>query len=253
MRAVRLLSSSLSSAFLYSLALLAHPTIVRSDPVSQPILHPISTDTLVPGSVFIITWKPDTHFANVTLELWDNTTWGYSRDFGDLCYRWVNPFCGTIVSHAPNTGSFEWHIPKPGSDFPRGIEVFWIKMYVDDYQKPEINNSDPVLSYSQRFAFELTPGQNPSAVSGEVYSPISSPSHSYTETGTYPPMLTESVTRTPSNWKVGATSSKARGSATPRPQENNSTSGAMTESMVDGKSGVIAALSTMFSVLLMLL
>ncbi|KAF2469822.1 uncharacterized protein BDR25DRAFT_370467 [Lindgomyces ingoldianus] len=128
--------------------------------VQQPISHPNRDDLLTPGGTFTIRWQPDPHFSNVTLEIWDKTSWGYSRDFGDLCYHWINPFCGTIVSHAPNTGSYEWHIPKPGSDFPRAERVFWIKMYVDDYLKPEINNKDPVLSYTQNFAFAPDPGQS---------------------------------------------------------------------------------------------
>lgn len=114
---------------------------------------------LTAGTTFAIKWKPDRHFSNVTLELWDKTSWGYSRNFGNLCYHYVNPFCGTIASHAPNTGSFEWRIPKPNNEFPRGQKVFWIKIYVDDFMKPEINNKDPVLSYSQHFAFAPEPGQ----------------------------------------------------------------------------------------------
>ncbi|ORY09823.1 hypothetical protein BCR34DRAFT_656186 [Clohesyomyces aquaticus] len=141
------------------------PPSTQPSRVSQTILTPNRTSLLTPGSPFTITWIPDPHFSNITLEIWDKTSWGYSRDFGDLCYHWVNPFCGTIASHAPNTGSFVWQVPKPGSDYPRdagngtgegtgssGVRVFWIKMYVDDYLK-EGYNRDPVLSYSQNFAF----------------------------------------------------------------------------------------------------
>ncbi|KAF2873968.1 hypothetical protein BDV95DRAFT_317680 [Massariosphaeria phaeospora] len=127
--------------------------------ISQPILHPTHDDLIEAGGIFSIEWTPDSAFQNVTLEIWDNTSWGYSRDFGSLCYHWINPFCGTIVSHAPNTGTYEWHVPKPGSDFPRGEWVFWIKMYVDDFLHHEIGNTSPVLSYSQTFAFRPEPGQ----------------------------------------------------------------------------------------------
>ncbi|KAF2194799.1 hypothetical protein K469DRAFT_706288, partial [Zopfia rhizophila CBS 207.26] len=116
------------------------PSPTQPSRVQQPILSPSKKDVLTPGGTFTIRWEPNSHFANVTLEIWDKTTWGYSRDFGELCYHWVNPFCGTIASHAPNTGSYEWHIPKPGSEFPRGEKVFWLKMYVDDYLKPDIGN-----------------------------------------------------------------------------------------------------------------
>lgn len=256
MRAMKLLPSSLSSLILFTLSFLSHPTRVRCDdePVTQPIHHPNANDTLTPGSTFTITWTPNTHFANVTLELWDKTTWGYSRDFGDLCYRWVNPFCGTIASHAPNTGSFEWHIPKPGSDFPRGIQVFWIKMYVDDYQKPEINNTDPVLSYSESFEFELEPGQIVSGQPGP-YSPLASPTHSYTETGTYPlptdPVVIPSIMG-PTNWRVGATMTGAGGKATDVPQQNTS-SAVVVEPDMKGNGGMMTAASVLFSVLMMVL
>lgn len=137
----------------------ASPSSTKPSSIEQPITHPIDDDVITAGTVFTITWKPDRHFSNVTLELWDKTSWGYSRSFGNLCYHYVNPFCGTIVSHAPNTGSYEWRVPKPNNEFPRGQKVFGIKMYVDDFMKPEINNRDPVLSYSQNFAFALEPGQ----------------------------------------------------------------------------------------------
>lgn len=134
-------------------------TATKQSTIEQPIVHPSREDTLTAGTTFVIEWKPDHHFSNVTIELWDKTSWGYSRNFGSLCYHYVNPFCGTIVSHARNTGSFEWRIPKPNNEFPRGQKVFWIKIYVDDFMKPEINNKDPVLSYSQHFAFAPDPGQ----------------------------------------------------------------------------------------------
>ena len=165
---VRCLPSSpflfIYSYFLYILLVAAQipsPSPTHPSIIEQPIIHPTKEDQLTPGSTYTIQWIPDPAFSNVTIELWDKTSWGYSRDFGDLCYHWVNPFCGTIVSHAPNTGTFEWNVPKPGSDFPRDERVFWIKMYVDDYWRPDLGNTDPVLSYSQNFAFVLEPGQTP--------------------------------------------------------------------------------------------
>ncbi|KAF2120135.1 hypothetical protein BDV96DRAFT_595713 [Lophiotrema nucula] len=144
------------------------PAPTQPSVIEQPISRPSKNDQLTPGATFTIQWTPDPAFSNVTLELWDKTSWGYSRDFGDLCYHWINPFCGTIATHAPNTGSFEWSIPNPGSDFPRDERVFWIKMYVDDYWKPDVGNTDPVLSYSQNFAFALAPGQTPTKLSSAV-------------------------------------------------------------------------------------
>ncbi|KAF2794416.1 hypothetical protein K505DRAFT_417118 [Melanomma pulvis-pyrius CBS 109.77] len=167
MRAISLLPSSPCLAHLlfifrlfslFPLGLSQEST--QPSPIEQKILHPARDDVLEAGGIFTIQWTADPHFANVTLEVWDKTSWGYSRDFGTLCYHWINPFCGTIVSHAPNTGSYQWHIPKPGSDFPRKQRVFWIKMYVDDYLHPEIGNKDPVLSYSSNFCFAPEPGQD---------------------------------------------------------------------------------------------
>src|SRR6186713_1319858 len=141
MRAAFLATSSnlifiLTFFLLSSIPLACSQEPTEPSDIEQPFVHPNRDDVLVPGGTFTIQWTADTRFANITLELWDKTSWGYSRDFGSLCYHWVNPFCGTIVSHAPNNGSYVWHIPKPGSDFPRGDRVFWVKMYVDDYFHP---------------------------------------------------------------------------------------------------------------------
>jgi len=131
-------------------------------------------------------------------------------------------------------------------------------MYVDDYQKPEINNLDPVLSYSERFAFELAPGMNPSAASGEVYSPVQSPSHSYTETGSYP-VMTETVTGTGgvwptvSNWKIGATSSSKAARPTAVPKKNETLEASAAEQSVEGRRGVVALLWWCISMFLMVL
>lgn len=133
-------------------------TAAKSSIIEQPIIHPSSEDTLTAGGIFTIKWKPDGRFSNVTLELWDNSR-GYSRNFGSFCYFYVNFYCGTIASHVPNSGSFEWRVPKPNNEFPRGQKVFWIKIYVDDFLKPEINNKEPIVSYSQHFAFAPEPGQ----------------------------------------------------------------------------------------------
>ncbi|KAF2011073.1 hypothetical protein BU24DRAFT_413754 [Aaosphaeria arxii CBS 175.79] len=151
------------------------PSSTQPSIIEQPIFRPTREDVLIPGGTFKIEWTPDKHFENVTLELWDKTSWGYSRDFGSLCYHWVNPFCGTIASHAPNNGSFEWQIPKPGSDFPRGERVYWIKMYVDDYIKPDIGNKDPVLSYSPNFMFIPENGEIPPPEQQTITNTMSSP------------------------------------------------------------------------------
>ncbi|KAF2735677.1 hypothetical protein EJ04DRAFT_563183 [Polyplosphaeria fusca] len=182
-----------------------HPSFVE-----QPILYPTGDTLITPGSIYTIQWKANTAFSNITLELWDKTSWGYSRDFGELCYHWVNPFCGTIGSHLPNTGSFEWHVPQPGSDFPRGDRVFWIKMYVDDYIKPEIGNNDPVLSYSQNFGFAPEPGQNISATDTSTTTPTpiieSSPSQ-----------ITVTVYDGPSAQSMGGTPATVSSTATGTP------------------------------------
>ena len=126
--------------------------------IHQPILQPNSSTVLTPGTTFLITWTPDTRFQNVTLELWDRTSWGYSRDFGTFCYHYLNPFCGSIGLHVPNTGNFSWPIPIPQNGFPRNDRSFWIKMYVNDFLKPEIGTVDPVVTFSESFAFGSTDG-----------------------------------------------------------------------------------------------
>lgn len=135
------------------------PTSTGPSVLTQPIVHPTRGDIIEPGSTFTIKWEQNDHFQNVTLQLWDKTSWGYSRDLAGACDPWGgNPFCGNIASHAPNTGSFDWQVPDPangtlGFGFPRGERVFWVKLYVEDYVKEDINNKDPVLAYSSNFAF----------------------------------------------------------------------------------------------------
>lgn len=151
------------------------PTAAGPSVISQPIIHPARRDILAPGTTFTITWLPNPHFKNVTLQLWDKTSWGYSRDLLTGCIPWLrNPFCGTIAKHAPNTGTYDWMIPNPqngslGFGFPRDDRVFWIKMYVEDYVNTDIGNQDPVLSYSQNFAF-AKPGESGTTVTDTMTS-----------------------------------------------------------------------------------
>jgi len=139
----------------------ATPTSSAPKPsvLTQHIYHPAHKDILVPGSISTIRWTANPHFQNVTLQLWDNTSWGYSRDLLSPCIPWGrNSFCGTIATHTPNTGSFDWYIPNPangslGHGFPRDEQVFWVKIFVEDYLNEEIGNKRPVVSWSQNFAF----------------------------------------------------------------------------------------------------
>jgi hypothetical protein len=134
----------------------------QPSPLSQPLLSPNHTSVLTTGTSYLIIWTPSPYFSNITLEIWDNTTWGYSLDFGSFpCYHWPNPFCGSIISHAPNNGSYLWNIPKPtrnvGHRYPTGKKFFWIKLYVDDFWK-DGKNTEPVVTYSEKFAFAMEPG-----------------------------------------------------------------------------------------------
>ncbi|KAF2437878.1 hypothetical protein P171DRAFT_505587 [Karstenula rhodostoma CBS 690.94] len=135
------------------------PTSKATPVDTQPFRHPIHGDVLLPGSVFTIEWEANPAFHNVTLQLWDKTSWGFARDLLAPCHPWArNPFCGTIAASAPNTGAFAWLVPDPrngslAAGFPRGERAYWVKMYVDDYLQPAVGNADPVLSYSRNFAF----------------------------------------------------------------------------------------------------
>lgn len=135
------------------------PTSKATSPLTQRFLHPIRNDILLPGSTFTIQWTPNPAFHNITLQLWDKTSWGFSRDLLSPCRPWNrSPFCGTIASSAPNTGTFNWTVPNPqngsmGFGFPRGEPAYWIKMYVEDYLQESVGNTEPVVSYSQNFAF----------------------------------------------------------------------------------------------------
>ncbi|KAF2203082.1 hypothetical protein GQ43DRAFT_439146 [Delitschia confertaspora ATCC 74209] len=153
----------LLSTLLSGVALI--PTIF-AEQITQPIHQPTSSTLLAPNTSLTITWTPDRHFSSVTLELWDSSFYGHARDFGaQPCYHWPNPFCGTIASHAPNIGAFNWRVPEPmpgreGKGFPpklSGLKLFWIKIYVDDYLKSErgFDNTEPVVSFSERFAFAI--------------------------------------------------------------------------------------------------
>ena len=144
---------------LISFTLAQLPTSKATSVITQRFIHPTRGDVLLPGSVFTIKWEPNANFKNITLQLWDKTSWGFSRDLLSSCHPWDrNPFCDTIASDAPNTGSFDWMIPNPqngslGFGFPRGQRAYWIKMYVEDYVQADIGNDLPVLSYSHNFAF----------------------------------------------------------------------------------------------------
>lgn len=145
--------------FLFHLAGAQLPTSKATSVLTQRFIHPIRGDIPLPGSIFTIRWDANPAFKTITLQLWDKTSWGFSRDLLSPCHPWIgSPFCGTIASAAPNTGSFDWTIPNPvngslGFGFPRGETAYWIKMYVDDYFQTSIGNKDPVVSYSQNFAF----------------------------------------------------------------------------------------------------
>jgi hypothetical protein len=144
----------------------------KSTVLTQHVLHPAHKDILVPGSISTIRWEVNSHFTNVTLQLWDNTSWGYSRDLLSPCIPWGrNPFCGTIATHVPNTGSLDWYIPNPangslGYGFPRDEQVYWVKIFVEDYLHDEIGNRRPVVSWSQNFAFAAD-GESGSVVDDE--------------------------------------------------------------------------------------
>ncbi|KAF2649801.1 hypothetical protein K491DRAFT_721333 [Lophiostoma macrostomum CBS 122681] len=133
------------------------PPGTQSFAFPQPIIQPTASSTISPGATFTVTWNASTHFSNITLELWDNTTIGYSRLFSPTlssCYRWNPPYCGNIAVNVANTGSYDWVIPTPSTDdWPSKQSVFRIKMYVIDYWKPDVGNLAPVLSFSDWFAF----------------------------------------------------------------------------------------------------
>jgi hypothetical protein len=160
-----------SICFIVTLVSAQDPTshsLTASSRLSQPILHPNSSEILTAGTTFVIQWQPLPSFSNVTLELWDRTRWGYSRDFGTPCFPYNNPFCGIIALRTPNSGSFTWAIPKPADGFQRGQRSFLIKMYVDDFHKPEMGNTMPIVSYSEAFAFAPEPGQEVNATASSA-------------------------------------------------------------------------------------
>jgi hypothetical protein len=183
--------------------------------LTQHIVHPAHKDILVPGSTSTIQWDANDHFKNVTLQLWDHTSWGYSHDLLTPCFPWGrNSFCGTIAMHVPNTGSFEWYIPNPtngslGYGFPRDEQVFWVKIFVEDYINEEIGNHLPVVSWSQNFAF---------AADGESGTIVDATT---TSTDGIPVLVTQQSSAT-SN--LGATSTIATTSATAKsPSAHEST------------------------------
>ncbi|KAF2683859.1 hypothetical protein K458DRAFT_43206 [Lentithecium fluviatile CBS 122367] len=191
----------------------AQSSASTSVPSPQPVLtqhitHPTHKDVLVPGSVSTIRWNANVHFKNVTLQLWDKTSWGYSHDLLTPCFPWGrNPFCGTIAYHAPNTGSFDWQIPNPangslGYGFPRNEQVFWVKIFVEDYVNEEIGNRHPVVSWSQNFAF---------AADGESGTVVNDEGTTTSSEGV-PVLVTNSKSATSS---LGPTTTAAAASATP--------------------------------------
>lgn len=163
-------------AFLH-LTIAQIPTNKATSVLTQRFLHPTQGDVLLPGTTFTIKWEPNATFKNITLQLWDKTSWGFSRDLLTPCHPWGrSPFCGTIASSIPNTGSFEWTIPNPqngslGFGFPRGERAYWMKMYVEDYFHAEIGNQLPVLSYSPNFEF-AKPGEAGTLVTEQMTSTV---------------------------------------------------------------------------------
>ncbi|KAF1954764.1 hypothetical protein CC80DRAFT_549947 [Byssothecium circinans] len=153
--------------------------------LSQHFIHPAKNDVLVTGGTFTIRWTVIPDFNFVTIQLWDKTSYGYSRDLLTPCSHYSrNALCGTISDQVPNTGSFEWQIPSPanntnsaGYPFPRGEKRFWIKMFVEGYMQNSTGNKEPVISYSQNFAF---------AKEGEEGTVVSIDTATMTETGGWP-------------------------------------------------------------------
>ncbi|KAL5434396.1 hypothetical protein PMIN06_011403 [Paraphaeosphaeria minitans] len=129
----------------------AQPATSKATPaLTQPFLHPLHGEVLLPGSIFTIQWQPNPAFQHITLQLWDTTAWGFARDLLSPCHPpWPrNPFCGTIAAAALNTGAFAWRVPDArngslGFGFPRGELVYWVKMFVEDYVQPGIGNEGP--------------------------------------------------------------------------------------------------------------
>jgi len=200
-------------AFTIQPALCQLPTNKATSALTQHFLHPARGDVLVPGSIFTIKWQPNSHFRNITLQLWDKTPWGFSRDLLAPCHPWSrSPFCGSIAANAPNTGTYEWHIPNPlngslGFGFPRDEPSYWIKMYVEDYVHEEIGNKDPVVSYSQNFAFAkdgepgtvVSDGPVPTAADGEPVTRCATASGVTTVTSTGSAWGTGSLGATPTS------------------------------------------------------
>ncbi|CAI6336507.1 unnamed protein product [Periconia digitata] len=141
---------------------------------SQHFIHPAGGDVLTLGTTLTIRWTAITNYKYVTIQLRDNTSQGFSQDLLTPCTPFSRKYCGNIATHAPNTGSFEWVIPIPvngtdstGHTFPRGERVFWLKMFVEDFINAETGNKQPVLSYSQIFAFAKE-GESGTTVSVDV-------------------------------------------------------------------------------------
>lgn len=157
-----------------ALASISSPTASASG--TQHFIHPAKNDVLALGSTFQIRWTPITYYKNVTIQLWDNTSHGFAHDLLTPCSLWARKSCGSIAMHAPNTGAFDWTIPAPvngtnsaGHAFPRGEQVFYLKMFVEDFMQSAIGNKAPVLSYSQSFAFAKE-GESATTVAVDVSS-----------------------------------------------------------------------------------
>ncbi|KAF2641887.1 hypothetical protein P280DRAFT_479148 [Massarina eburnea CBS 473.64] len=159
--ALRILLIILFNVFVHTPVAEAQASTSTPSLHSQRFVHPSKGDVLVTGDTFTIRWTTIPQFGYVTLQLWDKTSYGYSHDLTTPCYPYArSTFCGTIATHVPNNGSHEWRIPFPangtnnaGYTFPRGEKVFWVKLFVEDFIQSSIGNKDPVLSFSQNFAF----------------------------------------------------------------------------------------------------
>jgi hypothetical protein len=120
----------------------------------QPISQPTAGEILEAGTTYTIKWKPIAAIAKVSLEVHDDTAWGYSKGFGELCSGWlINPFCGEIASCVPNTGEYVWEIPRPYS-YPRKDPYFWIELSSCGFYDPDVVSTN---SYSENFGFAAEP------------------------------------------------------------------------------------------------
>jgi len=152
---------------LSTLAISDTATLVVSDIPTWPetsfatlLPRPTQGEVLTPGSTYTISWTPPVGTA-VNIEINDGfpPSHGSAHVFGPVCGGWViNYHCGQIAKKAPNSGTYEWVIPVPGTggSFDPGFQtdpkyMIWIFVWalvVDD--KPQ----GPFYYYSGNFSFK---------------------------------------------------------------------------------------------------